>query len=127
MVSLEQIRASNAKVATTLRPGLVAIFVGGTSGIGETSLKQFAKNASKPRIYFIGRSKQSGDRIRAELTKLNPGGEYIFVSLDVSLLRSVDDFCRDIKTKEPSINLLVLSTGTMISGQGEWVQYEALK
>lgn len=118
MVSLEQIRSSNSKIPTTLRPGLVAVFAGATSGIGESSLRQFAKNAIKPRIYFLGRSKQSGDRVRAELKKLNPDGEYIFISVDVSLLRSVDDVCRQIKEKESAINLLFLSTGSMITGKG---------
>ncbi|KAK3297369.1 uncharacterized protein B0H64DRAFT_423549 [Chaetomium fimeti] len=116
MVALEHIRSSNSRISTTLRPGLVAVFAGATSGIGESALKQFAKNAIKPRIYFLGRSKASGDRIRAELQKLNPEGEYIFISVDVSLLRSVDDVSRQIKEKETAINLLFLSTGTMVSG-----------
>lgn len=117
MVALEHIRSSNSKISTTLRPGLVAVFAGATSGIGESALKQFAKNAIKPRIYFLGRSKQSGDRIRAELQKLNPEGEYIYISVDVSLLHSVDDVSRQIKEKESAINLLFLSTGTMVSGK----------
>lgn len=119
MVALEHIRSSNSKISTTLRPGLVAVFAGATSGIGESALKQFAKNAIKPRIYFLGRSKQSGDRIRAELQKLNPEGEYIYISVDVSLLHSVDDVSRQIKEKESAINLLFLSTGTMVSGKGK--------
>jgi NADP-dependent 3-hydroxy acid dehydrogenase YdfG len=118
MVSLEQMRASNANIATALPPGLVAVFAGATSGVGETSLKQFAKHAVKPRIYFLGRCKESGNRIRAELQELNPEGEYNFISVDVSSLRAVDDVCREIKAKEPAINLLFLSTGTLITGKG---------
>lgn len=125
MVALEQIRSSNSKIATALRPGLVAVFTGATSGIGETSLKQFAKNAVKPRIYFVGRSKESGNRICTELQKLNPGGEYIYISVDVSQLRSVDNVCREIKGKEAAINLLFLSTGTMVTGKGECVKQES--
>ncbi|KAL2126012.1 hypothetical protein VTI74DRAFT_1957 [Chaetomium olivicolor] len=117
MVTLEQIRSSNSQIQTALRPGIVAVFAGATSGIGETALKQFAKNAAKPRIYFLGRSKESGNRISAELQQLNPEGEYIFISVDVSLLRSVDDVCREIKAKEPALNLLFLSTGTMVTGK----------
>ncbi|KAI1853012.1 hypothetical protein JX265_012768 [Neoarthrinium moseri] len=112
MVSLAQIRASNAKLATTLPPGLVAVFAGATSGIGEASLKQFAENTCRPRIYFLGRSEESGTRIRAELQRLNAGGEYHYISVDISLLRSVDDVCREIKEKESVINLLFLSTDT---------------
>ncbi|KAK4041131.1 hypothetical protein C8A01DRAFT_34864 [Parachaetomium inaequale] len=117
MVNLVQMRASNAKIATALPPGLVAVFAGATSGVGETSLKQFAKHAVKPRIYFLGRSKESGNRIRAELQHLNPEGEYNFISVDVSSLRAVDDVCRDIKAKETSITLLFLSTGTLVRGK----------
>lgn len=116
MVDLENIRSSNATIATALGPGLVAVFAGATSGIGESSLKQFAKYAARPRIYFIGRSKESGSRIRAELQKLNPEGEYIYKSVNISLLCSVDDACREIKEKEATINLLFVSAGTMVSG-----------
>ncbi|KAK3356753.1 hypothetical protein B0T25DRAFT_497447 [Lasiosphaeria hispida] len=117
MVALEQIRSSNSKIAATFRPGLVAVFAGATNGVGETSLKQFTKNAIKPRIYFLGRSKESGERVLKELRELNPEGEYIFISVDVSLLRSVDNVCSEIKTKETAINLLFLSTGTMVTGK----------
>ncbi|KAL2162895.1 hypothetical protein VTH06DRAFT_6731 [Thermothelomyces fergusii] len=116
MVTLNQIRASNAKVETSLGPGLVAVFVGATSGIGEATLKQFARHVAKPRVYFLGRSKGSGDRVKAELQKINPGGEYNFVSVDVSLLHSVDDVCREIREKESAINLLFLSMGTVVRG-----------
>jgi NADP-dependent 3-hydroxy acid dehydrogenase YdfG len=117
-VTIEQIRASNAQISSTLPSSTVAVFAGATSGIGETSLKQFAKNTVKPRIYFLGRSQPSGDRIRGELEALNPGGEYVFLSVDVSLLRAVDDVCKEIKARERTINLLFLSTGSMITGQG---------
>ncbi|KAM7189012.1 hypothetical protein V8F20_010315 [Naviculisporaceae sp. PSN 640] len=117
MVTLEQMRASNAKIAATLPPGLVAVFVGGTSGIGETSLKQFAKHTIKPRIYFLGRSKATGDRLSAELKELNPEGDYIFLSVDASLLSAVDDVCRQIKEKEESINLLFMTIGTLVTGK----------
>ncbi|KAK8022575.1 hypothetical protein PG993_013342 [Apiospora rasikravindrae] len=74
MVTLEQMRASNARIATTLPPGLVAVFVGATSGIGNTTLKQFASRAQQPRIYFVGRRQAEGERTQAELEKLNPDG-----------------------------------------------------
>ena len=98
---------------------MVALVTGASSGIGEATLKQFARHAVKPRVYFLGRTKSLGDRIRAELEKINPEGEYHFISVDVSLLRSVDDVCREIKEKESAINLLFLSTGTVVRGNGE--------
>lgn len=115
MVALMDVQSSNSRVASALPPGLVAVFVGATSGIGETSLKQFAKHSRQPRVYFIGRSQEAGDRIAAECKTLNSEGEYIFIKADTSLLCNVDDVCRDIKNKEKAVNLLFLSTGSLIS------------
>lgn len=115
MVALTDVQSSNSRVTSALPPGLVAVFVGATSGIGETSLKQFAKHSRQPRVYFIGRSQEAGDRIAAECKTLNSEGEYIFIKADTSLLCNVDDVCRDIKNKEKAVNLLFLSTGSLIS------------
>ncbi|OTA95223.1 hypothetical protein M434DRAFT_29090 [Hypoxylon sp. CO27-5] len=62
MVSLEAIRNSNSPIAAELPVGLVAAFVGATSGIGEASLEQFVKYARKPRVYFIGESNKAAAR-----------------------------------------------------------------
>ena len=115
MVALTDVQSSNSRIASALPPALVAIFVGATSGIGETSLKQFAKHARQPHVYFIGRSQEAGDRILAECKALNSEGEYIFIKADTSLIFNVDDVCRDIKSKEKAVNLLFLSTGSLSS------------
>lgn len=115
MVSLKDVQSSNSRIASDLPQGLVAVFVGATSGVGETSLKQFAKHARRPRVYFVGRSREAGDRIADECRVLNSEGEYFFVQADVSLIRAVDDVCRDIKSKEKAVNLLFLSPGSLIS------------
>ncbi len=118
MVSLADMKSSNSRIPSSLPPGLVAVFAGATSGIGETTLKQFAKHARQPRVYFLGRSQEAGDRIVAECKTLNSEGEYIFVKADLSLIRVVDEVCRDIKSKEKAVNLLFLSTGSMIYYKG---------
>jgi NADP-dependent 3-hydroxy acid dehydrogenase YdfG len=111
MVSLSVVQSSNSLISSALPPGLVAVFVGATSGIGETTLKQFAKHSRKPRAYFIGRSQDAGHRIVAECRVLNPAGEYIFIKADVSLIRVVDEVCEEIKAKEKALNILFLSAG----------------
>ena len=111
MVSLQVVKASNSLISSTLPTGLIAIFVGATSGIGESTLKQFAKYARQPRAYFIGRSQDAANRIVAECKALNPAGEFIFLKRDVSLIRAVDDVCKEIQAKEKTINLLFLSAG----------------
>lgn len=115
MVSLELMRAPNSHIATSLSVGLVAVFVGATSGIGETTLKQFAKQTQQPRIYFLGRRENEGNRIQAELRRLNAAGEYHFIKNDASLLKNVDDVCRYLRGREPAINLLFLSCGSLIT------------
>jgi short-subunit dehydrogenase len=118
MVALSDVRSSNDRIASSLPAGLVAVFVGGTGGIGETSLKQFVKHARQPRVYIVGRSEEAGKRTVSECQSLNKEGEYNFISADVSLIRAVDDVCRDITSKEPVINLLFQSQGTLTFGTG---------
>ncbi|KAF2658538.1 hypothetical protein K491DRAFT_676355 [Lophiostoma macrostomum CBS 122681] len=112
MVSFDKIQASNTKLPTHL----TAVFVGGTSGIGEYTLKAFAKHCANPRAYFIGRSQSRADRISRELRTINPRGTYTFISADTSLLANVDKVCADLLAAEPHINLLFLTTGTLQTG-----------
>jgi hypothetical protein len=53
MVRISTIRESNAQ-GQRLR-GLVAVFVGGTGGIGESTAKELFKRTSAPMAYIIGR------------------------------------------------------------------------
>lgn len=111
MVALSQVQSSNSLISSTLPPNLVAVFVGATSGIGEATLKQFAKHSRQPRVYFVGRSQDAADRIAVECKALNSEGEHIFIKADVSLIRVVDEVCENIKAKEKAINILFLSAG----------------
>ncbi|KAH6857079.1 hypothetical protein B0I37DRAFT_443651 [Chaetomium sp. MPI-CAGE-AT-0009] len=117
MVTLEQMRFSNARIPDSLPPGMVAVFAGGTSGIGEATMKLFAKHAIRPRIYFIGRSERAAARIIGELTAINAGGQYHYMQADLSLLQNVDEICHEIKRHESLINLLFLTSGTMVTGR----------
>ncbi|KAI1772916.1 hypothetical protein F4818DRAFT_443798 [Hypoxylon cercidicola] len=114
MGSLEAIRESNDRIVSSFPAGLVAVFVGATSGIGETTLKQLVKRAREPRIYFLG---------RRESEEINRKGEYHYLKYDVSLLKNVDEACRYLKSKEPTINLLFLSSGSLISDTDEGLNY----
>jgi NAD(P)-dependent dehydrogenase (short-subunit alcohol dehydrogenase family) len=116
MVLLEAIRESNSRIVLELPQKLVAVFVGATSGIGETTLKEFVKSAREPRVYFVGQSEKAAARIKAGLTQLNPQGDYTFVQADTSLIKNVDQVCNDIKARETAINVLFMSTGTLVTG-----------
>ncbi|KAL8759482.1 MAG: hypothetical protein Q9184_003607 [Pyrenodesmia sp. 2 TL-2023] len=115
MVALSEVEASNSRIASAFPPGLIAVFVGATSGIGEYTLKQFVEHARQPCVYLVGRSQEAGKRIAAECQNLNSTGQYTFIQADTSLIRNVDNVCRDIKSKVKAINLLFLSTGTLLS------------
>lgn len=128
MVSLSTVQASNAAIPPYTTP-LVAVFVGATSGIGKASLLQFVRHTAatqknnKLRIYFVGRSQTAADGILEQLRRIKPesesdgdgdgGAEYTFIQADVSLLRQVDEVCKQIREKESMINLLFLSQGTL--------------
>ncbi|KAI9710179.1 MAG: hypothetical protein M1828_002212 [Chrysothrix sp. TS-e1954] len=112
MVALTDVHASNDEIASSL-PDLVAVFVGATSGIGLCALKEFARHASRPRVYFIARSQEAADATTRECQALCPEGKFIFIKADVALLRNVDEVCQEIKSKENAINLLFLTQGTL--------------
>lgn len=116
MVALDTIRASNNRIKTSLPAGLVAVFVGATNGVGETTVKEFAKHATAPSVYIIGRSQEAGDRIAAECRESNPEGTFNFVQTDASLMRNVDAVSAEITRKETAINLLFLTIGTLERG-----------
>lgn len=116
MVTLTQVQATNSRVATALPPNLVAVFAGATTGIGNTALLTFAKYTLKPRIYFIGRSEEQGAKLTVQMQEANPDGEYIFLQKDLSLLVNVDEVCKEIAKREKTINVLLMSQGTLKRG-----------
>ncbi|KAK1816041.1 hypothetical protein LTR12_009544 [Friedmanniomyces endolithicus] len=119
MVALNIVAESNARIKH-VPSELVAVFVGATNGVGETTVRQFVKYATRPRVYIIGRSGEAGNRIKQECEALNPEGTFIFIQRDTSLMRNVDAVCDEIRMKEEVVNLLFLSVGTLaVDGKTE--------
>ena len=116
MVSLNAVRESNSQI-TSLFPegasGLVAVFAGATSGIGESTMKHFAKHVKKPKAYFLGRNENAGSRITTELKTICPEGDFTFIKVDLSLITNVDEVCTQIKSQEAHINVLFLTSGVI--------------
>lgn len=110
MVKLSLVQASNANIKATF-PSPTALFVGATSGIGESALKSFVKDSEKPTIYLVGRSQSAAAGIIEVLKTSNAGGTYNYIQSDVSLLANVDTVCDQIKSKEKKLDLIVLSPG----------------
>ncbi|KAF1973098.1 hypothetical protein BU23DRAFT_143159 [Bimuria novae-zelandiae CBS 107.79] len=113
MVDLQTILSSNRNLPSHL----TAVFVGGTSGIGLYTLLALAQHCAHLTIYLIGRSQSSASSILAQLHIINPAGVYTFLQSDVSLMTNVDAVCAQIRAKEPFINILVQSQGTLSVGQ----------
>ncbi|KAF3080463.1 hypothetical protein TWF102_006133 [Orbilia oligospora] len=115
MVAIDAIKSSNAAAKAKLPLGLVALFVGATSGIGEHTLRNFYQTAPSPRVYFVGRSQSSADRIIADLKPLNPDGHLEFIQADATLIKNVDEVTRKFLEKEKELNVLVMSQGYLTS------------
>ncbi|EXJ78266.1 hypothetical protein A1O3_09427 [Capronia epimyces CBS 606.96] len=112
MVSDKEIQASNALINDVTAPR-VAVFVGGTSGIGKLTVKALVATGASVRIYLVGR-KSSEERTHAfihELHALNPKAEVIWTQGEVSLLAETKRVCETIKSKESRVDLLFLTTG----------------
>ncbi|EEA25220.1 hypothetical protein TMatcc_006554 [Talaromyces marneffei ATCC 18224] len=112
MVAISEIRQQITTVKN-LGSGLVAVFVGGTSGIGLSTAREFTRYAAAPHIYLIGRNEAQASEIISELQTINESATVSFVKSDVSLLKNVDEACQEISKREEKVNLLFLSAGIM--------------
>lgn len=136
MVTLEAVRKHNSTLKK-YGPNLVAVFgmcniplprhadiepaltltripaVGGTSGIGESTAREFVRETISPRVYLAGRNESRASRIIEELRELNPDGSFKFVQCDAARLKSVDEACQSIQQQEDKVNLLFMTAGVM--------------
>jgi NAD(P)-dependent dehydrogenase (short-subunit alcohol dehydrogenase family) len=120
MVHLDVVRTRNAALAQS-QP-LVAVFVGGTAGIGSYAARALAAHANGGkglRLYIVGRNSAAADKITADCRAACPAGRFRFVPTDdLALLRNVDRVCAEILRLEqeasttgerPRIDLLVMT------------------
>ncbi|EED21075.1 conserved hypothetical protein [Talaromyces stipitatus ATCC 10500] len=104
-----------------LGSGLVAVFgtnspslpitIGGTSGIGLSTAREFTRYAAAPHVYLIGRNEAQASEFISELNTINESATVSFIKSDVSVLKNVDVACQEISKKESKVNLLFLSAG----------------
>ncbi|KAF9531524.1 hypothetical protein CPB83DRAFT_786936 [Crepidotus variabilis] len=95
----------------------VAIFVGGTSGIGEAMVAAFGRyTKGNAHVIVIGRNKEAGERILSSIPKPRDSScipERVFIYCDVSLMRNVVATANELKAKFTKVNYLILSTGLL--------------
>jgi NAD(P)-dependent dehydrogenase (short-subunit alcohol dehydrogenase family) len=99
MVQIDVVRSCNSTLVKT-QP-LVAVFVGGTSGIGELTIRALAATHSNQgkglRLYIVGRNADAAQKTISECTRVCPGGNFRFVQAeDLALLEDVDKVCAEI-------------------------------
>ncbi|KAI0099312.1 hypothetical protein GGR51DRAFT_395830 [Nemania sp. FL0031] len=112
MVSYKEVQASNALINDATAPR-IAVFVGGTSGIGKFTIRALAGTGASTKIYLVGR-KSSEERMREfirELHAINPKAEVVCTEGEVALLADTKRVCDIIKTKESRVDLLFLTAG----------------
>lgn len=112
MVSYKEIKAANALINNLTAPR-VAVFVGGTSGIGKCTIRALVAMDTSVKIYLVGR-KSSEERMRIfiqDLRDINPKADIIWTMAEISLLAEAKRVCEDIRSKESRVDLLFLSAG----------------
>lgn len=116
--TITQVRDWNAALKTT-RSEIVAVFIGGTSGIGRNTALKLASCLDRPNIYIVGRNEAAGAQVIDELEAANQNGSYTFIPADVSQLRNVDTVCQKLKSEIQALDLLFLTSGGLaLSKQG---------
>ncbi|KAK3629722.1 hypothetical protein LTR56_017118 [Elasticomyces elasticus] len=114
MVSFHTVQQSNGLLASLPQTqGLVAVFIGATSGIGQSALEHFAKSTINPRIYSTARAKtvDSHNEFLDTLRKANPTGSYTLLQADPSLVSDMDGAIDGVLKKETKVDLLFMSPG----------------
>ncbi|PWY94620.1 hypothetical protein BO94DRAFT_572191, partial [Aspergillus sclerotioniger CBS 115572] len=116
MVSIPEIRASNARITTTTAPQIV-VFTGATDGIGKATLTRLISTNLPIKIYAIGRNGQKHESFLSQLRKSNKKATIIWLEGQISLLADTKRLCDEIKARETFIDCLYMSAGFITSGE----------
>ncbi|KAH7146124.1 hypothetical protein EDB81DRAFT_856624 [Dactylonectria macrodidyma] len=108
MVNLTTMRAALPAFKNDSQ-GFVAVFVGGTSGIGEAAVKAFAKWSIEAKAYVVGRNAASAAQTLAACRALSPSSTFEFIQQDIVLLKDVDTVCSRIAEAESKVDLLYMT------------------
>ncbi|THU85842.1 NAD(P)-binding protein [Dendrothele bispora CBS 962.96] len=115
MSPLSSIRASNSAILSSTSYLPTAVFVGGTSGIGQGIAEAFAHHTKgNARIFILGRNKHAAETILSGFPKPSlPEAKHQFLECDVSLMKNVQKATQELLEKHgvEKVNYLVMSQG----------------
>ncbi|KAJ7030716.1 hypothetical protein C8F04DRAFT_1005606 [Mycena alexandri] len=113
MPTFPQIQSSNASYSPTYVP--VAIFAGGTSGIGQAIAEAFARcTQGLAHIILIGRNSDAAARVIAGFPKppvTEVGWRHEFIACDATSMAEIRATCATLRGQLPRVNFLVVSAG----------------
>ncbi|KAJ7443114.1 hypothetical protein FB451DRAFT_1343818 [Mycena latifolia] len=92
----------------------VAVFAGGTSGVGQAMAEALARYTNgRAHIILIGRNADAANKIISGFQKPEDadGWKHEFVACDATLMAEVRATCAALRTRLPRINFLVMSAG----------------
>ncbi len=95
--------------------GLVALVVGGGSGIGEATAITLAANGA--RVAVADRRKEAADGVAAEIEA--DGGEALSLAMDVAVASEIDAAVSDVIAKFGQLDIVVNSAGVIFPGSLE--------
>ncbi|KAK1991899.1 hypothetical protein LX36DRAFT_589520 [Colletotrichum falcatum] len=112
MVAIAQVRQSNARLTAETVPR-TAVFVGGTSGIGKSTLAELVSLGFPVKAYVVGRraTEAAVKPLLEDLRRGNPSSELVWVEGEVSLLSETRRICEWIRARETRLDLLCLTAG----------------
>ncbi|CAE7223465.1 unnamed protein product [Rhizoctonia solani] len=109
MPSLSVVRGANLAAVPKYRP--TALFIGGTSGVGQAVAEALAQVTNgNSHIILCGRNKVVADKIIEGFPK-TPDSKYEFEQCDATLMSSVRNTTSSLVGRLPKLNYLVLSPG----------------
>ena len=127
MVAIQEVRAINENFFRNR--SLVAVLIGGTSGIGEYTGRALAAIYSNQklslRLYIVGRNNAAAEKIISGCSRICPNGTFNFVKAeDLASINEVDRVSAEIlrleqqqyRDDKPRIDLLIMTQGQVLFG-----------
>ncbi|KAJ7101575.1 hypothetical protein B0H15DRAFT_415188 [Mycena belliarum] len=121
MPPLAQVLKLNASwVPKSHKP--VALFLGGSSGIGQAMARRFAAyTEGESHIIIVGRNQEAARATISSFPSLGSKGTYEFIECDATLMQNVGHTIASLLERLQRLNFLVLSPGffSIIAGRDE--------